>query len=43
VDRVIVDTTVMPKAVAYPTDSALLETARQHMVKLAGEHGIALR
>ena len=43
VDRVIVDTTVMPKAEAYPTDSALLETARQHMVKLAGEHGIALR
>ena len=31
-DRVIVDTTVMPKAIAHPTDSALLETARQHMV-----------
>ena len=43
VDRVIVDTTVMPKAVAYPTDSRLLEKSRQHLVKLAGEHNIALR
>ena len=34
-DRVIVDTTVMPKAIAHPTDSALLETARQHMVAFA--------
>lgn len=43
VDRVIVDTTVMPKAIAHPTDSRLLERARQHMVKLAGEGGIKLR
>ena len=43
VDRVIVDTTVMPKAVAHPTDSKLLERSRQHLVKVAGEHGIALR
>ena len=42
-DRVIVDTTVMPKAVAHPTDSRLLERSRQHLVKLADEHGIALR
>jgi hypothetical protein len=41
VDRVIVDTTVMPKAIAHPTDSRLLEKSRQHLVKLAGEHGIA--
>ena len=43
VDRIIVDTTVMPKAVAYPTDSRLLEKSREHLVKLAAEHGIALR
>lgn len=43
VDRVIVDTTVMPKAIAYPTDSRLLEKSRQHLVKAANEHGVALR
>ena len=42
-DRVIVDTTVMPKAIAHPTDSALLETARVQMVAFAKEHGLALR
>lgn len=42
-DKVIVDTTVMPKAIAHPTDSRLLEKSRQHLVKLAGEHGIELR
>ena len=43
VDRVIVDTTVMPKAIAHPTDSRLLERAREHMVKLADEGGLNLR
>lgn len=43
VEHVIVDTTVMPKAVAYPTDSRLLEKSRQHLVKLANEHQIDLR
>ena len=42
-DTVIVDTTVMPKAIAHPTDSKLLERSRQHLVKLAKDHGIALR
>lgn len=42
-DKVIVDTTVMPKAIAHPTDSRLLEKGREHMVKLAQEHGIELR
>lgn len=42
-DRLIVDTTVMPKAIAHPTDSRLLERSRQHLVKLADEHGIELR
>ena len=43
VDRVIVDTTVMPKAIAHPTDSRLLEKSRQHLVKVAEEHGLSLR
>jgi transposase, IS5 family len=43
VDRVIVDTTVMPKAIAHPTDSRLLEKSRQHLVKLATDNKIALR
>lgn len=42
-DKVIVDTTVMPKAIAHPTDSRLLERSRQHMVKFAQDHGIDLR
>jgi IS5 family transposase len=43
VDRIIVDTTVMPKAIAHPTDSRLLEKSREHLVKLAAEHDIPLR
>ena len=43
VERVIVDTTVMPKAIAHPTDSRLLEKSRQHLVKAAKAHGMALR
>ena len=42
-NRVIVDTTVMPKAIAYPTDSRLLEKSRQHLVRLADEHNLQLR
>ena len=42
-EKIIIDTTVMEKAVAYPTDSRLLERARQHLVKLAGTLGIKLR
>lgn len=42
-NRVIVDTTVMPKAIAYPRDSRLLDKARQHLVRLAQSQGIALR
>lgn len=41
--RVIVDTTVMEKAIAYPTDSKLLERARSQLVKAAQESGIKLR
>jgi transposase, IS5 family len=42
-NRIIVDTTVMPKAISHPTDSRLLEKSRQHLVKLADEQGITLR
>ncbi len=41
--RVIVDTTVQEKAVAYPTDSRLLEVARKKIVLLAQRHAIPLR
>lgn len=42
-DQVIVDTTVMEKAITYPTDSQLLEKGRQHLVRLADTLGISLR
>lgn len=42
-DKIIIDTTVMEKAVAHPTDSRLLERGRQHLVKLATTLGIQLR
>lgn len=41
--RVIVDTTVQPKAVAFPTDARLMHRARERLVRLAKKHGIALR
>ena len=43
VQRVIVDTTVMEKAIAYPTDSALLERSREHLVKAARQCRLHLR
>lgn len=42
-ERVIVDTTVQVKAVAYPTDSRLLEAARRALVKSAKALGIELK
>jgi IS5 family transposase len=42
-ERVIVDTTVQEKAVAYPTDSRLLEVARARLVQLAQRAGLALK
>ena len=41
--QVIVNTTVMEKAIAHPTDSRLLETARAQLVKQAAYAGIVLR
>jgi transposase, IS5 family len=42
-ERVIVDTTVQEKAIAYPTDSRLLEVARTKLVQLAQRAGLALK
>jgi IS5 family transposase len=40
---VIVDSTVQEKAIAYPTDSRLLEVARHKLVKIAKHSGIVLK
>jgi IS5 family transposase len=40
---IVVDTTVQPKAIAHPTDSRLLNRAREHLVDEAQAHGIELR
>ena len=42
-ERVIVDTTVQEKAIAYPTDSRLLEIARHKVVLAAKCAGISLK
>jgi transposase, IS5 family len=42
-ERVIVDSTVVEKAVAYPTDSRLLEIARYQLVKTAKQLGIKFK
>ena len=41
--RVIVDSTVQEKAIAHPTDSRLLETARIKLVAAAKDAGISLK
>ncbi|MCE2660018.1 MAG: IS5 family transposase [Rubrivivax sp.] len=40
---VIVDSTVQEKAIAYPTDIRMLETARAKLVDAAKSHGIELK
>jgi len=42
-ERVIVDSTVQEKAIAFPTDSRLLEVARHKLVKAAKAVGIELK
>src|SRR4051794_3587328 len=42
-ERVTVDTTVQPKAIAFPTDSRLYHRGREILARLAGKHGIRLR
>jgi len=41
--RVIVDTTVQPKNVMFPTDAKLINRAREKLVKLARRTGLDLR
>jgi transposase, IS5 family len=41
--RVIVDTTVQEKAVAFPTDAKLMHRAREKLVRLAKQRGVSLR
>lgn len=41
--RVIVDTTVQPKNVTFPTDAKLLNRAREKLVSLAKLRGVTLR
>ena len=42
-NRIIVDTTVQPKNVMFPTDARLLNRAREILVRLAKRHGVTLR
>jgi transposase, IS5 family len=37
------DTTVQPKAVAFPTDAKLMHRARERLIRLAKKHGVTLR
>ena len=41
--RVVIDTTVQPKAVMFPTDAKLLNRARERLVRLAQKLGVRLR
>lgn len=41
--RIVVDSTVQEKDVAYPTDSRLLEVDREKLVEVTAEEGIRLR
>ena len=41
--RVVVDTTVQPKAVMFPTDAKLFNRARERLVRLAAHVGVELR
>jgi IS5 family transposase len=42
-ERVSVDTTVQPKAIAHPLDSRLYQRGREILVRLAKRHGVPLR
>src|SRR5580700_5085192 len=41
--RVVIDTTVQPKAVMFPTDAKLMNRARERLVRLAAHVGVELR
>jgi IS5 family transposase len=42
-ERVTIDTTVQPKAIAHPLDSRLYNRGREILVRLATKHGLRLR
>jgi IS5 family transposase len=42
-ERVAVDTTVQPKAIAHPTDARLMHRAIEKLVRLAKQEGVPLR
>jgi IS5 family transposase len=42
-ERVVVDTTVQPKAITHPTDAGLVHRALEKLVHLAKRHGVELR
>lgn len=42
-NKIVVDTTCMEKAIAHPVDSKLYNKMREHLVKQANEQGINLR
>jgi IS5 family transposase len=42
-ERVVVDTTVQPKAIAHPTDARLMHRALEKLVALAQDAGVPLR
>ena len=42
-ERVVVDTTVQPKAIAHPTDARLMHRALEKLVRLAKAEGVPLR
>jgi IS5 family transposase len=42
-ERVVVDTTVQPKAIAHPTDSRLCDHALEKLVDLAERNNVPLR
>jgi transposase, IS5 family len=42
-ERVSIDTTVQPKAIAHPLDSRLYQRGREILVRLAKRHGVPLR
>jgi transposase, IS5 family len=41
--RIVIDTTVQPKAVMFPTDAKLLNRACERLVRLAKKLGMSLR
>jgi transposase, IS5 family len=43
VTEMVVDTSVMPKNVMFPTDGRLMNRAREKLVRLAKEHSLELR